>query len=168
MWPSLQNILNVDARALMGIVPGRAPGLIRPVDAPASAHVQQRQGDVLVTVRGEHERHGAVMVAGVDVDALADQLLDLVGFQSRPSRAWTSRFSLWWCGRRNWDRAFLHERVSGAKLAHINDAITASINAQFGDGGIGESSSPPGKTLLDLNTPLTFPPFGYGYGSPNT
>jgi hypothetical protein len=86
--PSLQNILNVNARALVSIVLGRAPGLICPVNAPASARIQQRQGDVLVTVRGEHEWHGAVMVTGVDVDALADQLLDLVGFQSRPSRAW--------------------------------------------------------------------------------
>jgi hypothetical protein len=79
-----------------------------------------------------------------------------------------SCFLLWWCGRRNGDRAFLRERVSEAKLAHINDAITASINAQLGDGGTGESPSPPGKTLLDLNTPLTSPPFGCGYGSPNT
>src|ERR1700728_713987 len=60
--------------------------------------------------------------------------------------------------------SFLHERVSEAKLAHINDAITAAINAQFGEGGTGE---PPGEILLDLNTPLTSPALGYEYGCPN-
>ena len=38
----------------------------------------QRQDDVLAMVRSEHERRGAVVVAGVDIGALADQLLDLV------------------------------------------------------------------------------------------
>lgn len=63
--------------------------------------------------------------------------------------------------------SFLHERVSEAKLAHINDAITAGINAQFGDGGTGKPPPLPGEILLDLNTPLTSPPLGYGYGCPN-
>jgi hypothetical protein len=58
--------------------------------------------------------------------------------------------------------------VSEAKLVHINDAVTASTNAQSSDGETGEPPSPPEETLLELNTPLTSPPFGYGYGSPNT
>lgn len=62
----------------MGIIPGGAPGLIGLADAPASARIQQRQGDVLVLIPSEHERRGAVAVAGVDVSALADQLLGLV------------------------------------------------------------------------------------------
>jgi len=83
VWLSFQNILNVDTRVLKGIVPDRAPGLICPVDAPASARIQQCRGDVLVTVRGEHERRGAIVVAGVGVSALADQLLDLVGLSKQ-------------------------------------------------------------------------------------
>jgi hypothetical protein len=57
--------------------------------------------------------------------------------------------------------------VSEAKLVHINDAVTASTNAQSSDGETGEPPSPPEETLLELNTPLTSPPFGYGYGCPN-
>lgn len=67
----------------MGIIPGGVPDLIGLVDVPASARVQQRQGDVLVMVRSEHERRGAVVVADVDVSSLADQLLDLVVVSKR-------------------------------------------------------------------------------------
>jgi hypothetical protein len=65
-------------RALIGIIQGGAPGLISLINTPVSAPVQQHQGNVLVMVLSEHERHVAVVVAGVDVGALADQLLDLV------------------------------------------------------------------------------------------
>jgi hypothetical protein len=79
-------------------------------------HLVPDDAKTMMDVRGRKQTMEVVHLtsltttrAHIGVGALTDQLLDLVGFQSRPSREWTSCFLLlllwwwwWWC---NGDRA---------------------------------------------------------------